>query len=44
MSFLRDISKVPYFKLGKFHLMVNEGVVLGHKISSEGIEVNKAKI
>ena len=24
--------------------MVNEGIVLGHKISERGIEVNKAKV
>ncbi|GJX51807.1 putative nucleotidyltransferase, ribonuclease H [Tanacetum coccineum] len=28
----------------KCHFMVNEGIVLGHKISGKGIEVNKAKI
>nr|GFB23285.1 reverse transcriptase domain-containing protein [Tanacetum cinerariifolium] len=28
----------------KSHLMVKEGIVLGHKISKKGIEVNKAKI
>ncbi|KAL4282496.1 hypothetical protein GQ457_16G018920 [Hibiscus cannabinus] len=28
----------------KFHFMVNEGIVLGHKISSKGMEVDKAKI
>ena len=28
----------------KCHFMVNEGIVLGHKISERGIEVNKAKI
>ena len=28
----------------KCHFMVNEGVVLGHKISERGIEVDKAKI
>nr|GEZ06115.1 DNA-directed DNA polymerase [Tanacetum cinerariifolium] len=26
------------------HFMVNEGIVLGHKISKKGIEVNKAKV
>ena len=29
---------------GKCHLMVNEGIVVGHKISERGIEVDKAKI
>ena len=28
----------------KCHLMVQEGIVLGHKISARGIEVDKAKI
>ena len=28
----------------KCHFMVNEGIVLGHKISKKGIEVDKAKV
>ncbi|XP_061357214.1 uncharacterized protein LOC133301576 [Gastrolobium bilobum] len=28
----------------KFHFMVREGIVLGHKISSKGLEVDKAKV
>nr|GFC60192.1 reverse transcriptase domain-containing protein [Tanacetum cinerariifolium] len=28
----------------KSHFMVKEGIVLGHKISKRGIEVNKAKV
>ena len=28
----------------KYHFMVQEGIVLGHKISKDGIEVDKAKI
>ena len=28
----------------KCHFMVNEGIVLGHKVSQEGLEVNKAKV
>ena len=28
----------------KFHFMVKDGIVLGHKISEKGIEVDKAKI
>ena len=28
----------------KCHFMVEEGIVLGHKISKNGIEVDKAKI
>nr|GEV29408.1 hypothetical protein [Tanacetum cinerariifolium] len=31
-------------KLGKSHFMVKEGIVLGHKISKQGIEVDKAKV
>ena len=27
----------------KCHFMVNEGIVLGHKVSKDGIEVNRAK-
>ncbi|RDY02886.1 Retrovirus-related Pol polyprotein from transposon 17.6, partial [Mucuna pruriens] len=29
---------------GKCHFMVIEGIVLGHLVSSRGIEVNKAKV
>ncbi|KAL4354030.1 hypothetical protein GQ457_06G010660 [Hibiscus cannabinus] len=29
---------------GKCHFMVDQGILLGHKISSEGIEVDKAKV
>ena len=28
----------------KYHFMVKEGIVLGHQISTRGIEVDKAKI
>ena len=28
----------------KRHFMINEGIVLGHKISERGIEVDKAKV
>ena len=28
----------------KCHFMVNEGIVLGHKVSERGIEVDKAKV
>ncbi|KAL4387237.1 hypothetical protein GQ457_09G021600 [Hibiscus cannabinus] len=34
----------PSIKLGKCHFMVDEGIVLGHKISSKGMEVDRAKI
>ncbi|PIM99706.1 DNA-directed DNA polymerase [Handroanthus impetiginosus] len=32
------------FNWEKCHFMVQEGIVLGHKISNRGIEVNKAKL
>jgi hypothetical protein len=32
------------FNWEKFHFMVNEGIVLGHKISERGIEVDRAKV
>ncbi|GAA0185536.1 hypothetical protein LIER_32824 [Lithospermum erythrorhizon] len=28
----------------KYHFLVQEGILLGHKISSRGIEVDKAKV
>ena len=28
----------------KCHFMVNEGIVLGHKVSQDGLEVDKAKV
>ena len=28
----------------KCHFLVNEGIVLGHKVSERGIEVDKAKV
>ena len=28
----------------KYHFIVEEGIVLGHKISVQGIEVDKAKV
>ncbi|GKC86598.1 reverse transcriptase domain-containing protein [Tanacetum coccineum] len=31
-------------KLGEVHFMVKEGIVLGHKISKSGIEVDRAKV
>jgi hypothetical protein len=31
-------------KLGKFHFMVKQGIVLRHVISERGIEVDKAKV
>nr|GEU94470.1 DNA-directed DNA polymerase [Tanacetum cinerariifolium] len=35
------ISDIPW---EKSHFMVKEGIVIGHKISKEGIEVDKAKV
>src|SRR3954463_7651617 len=37
-----ETNLVPNYK--KCHFMANEGIVLGHKISERGIEVDKAKI
>ena len=34
----------PVLNWEKCHFMVNEGIVLGHKISERGIEVDKAKV
>ena len=31
-------------KLGKYHFMVIESIVLGHKIFAVGLEVDKAKV
>nr|GEZ49186.1 reverse transcriptase domain-containing protein [Tanacetum cinerariifolium] len=33
-----------FLNLEKSHFMVKEGIVLGHKISKQGIEVDKAKV
>jgi hypothetical protein len=30
--------------LGKCHFMVREGIALGHLVSEQGIEVDRAKI
>nr|GFB36021.1 hypothetical protein [Tanacetum cinerariifolium] len=38
------ISDSPWVSPEKSHFMVKEGIVLGHKISKNGIEVDKAKI
>ncbi|KAJ8763777.1 hypothetical protein K2173_003559 [Erythroxylum novogranatense] len=40
----RCIEKNLILNFEKCHFMVSEGIVLGHLISSKGIEVNKAKI
>ena len=34
----------PVLNWEKCHFMVNEGIVLGHKISERGIEFDKAKV
>ena len=40
----RCIEKNLVLNWDKFHFMVNQGIVLGHIISSRGIEVDKEKI
>nr|GEV75866.1 reverse transcriptase domain-containing protein [Tanacetum cinerariifolium] len=40
---LKDEEKTAFIK-EKIHFMVKEGIVLGHKISKNGIEVDKAKV
>ena len=40
----RCIEKNLVLNLEKCHFMVNQGIVLGHIISTMGIEVDKAKI
>ena len=40
----RCIEKNLVLNWDKCHFMVNQGIVLGHIISSRGIEVDKAKI
>src|SRR3954452_6583165 len=37
-EFCRDVKKKLVLNWEKCHLMVNEGIVLGHKISERGIE------
>lgn len=32
------------FELGKVHFMVQEGIVLGHKVSHQGIKVDRVKM
>ena len=32
------------YELGEMHFMVTEGIVLGHKISAIGLEVDQAKV
>ncbi|RHN45064.1 putative nucleotidyltransferase, Ribonuclease H [Medicago truncatula] len=42
LKWCKETNLVPNWE--KCHLMVTEGIVLGHKISSRGIEVDKGKI
>ncbi|GJS54266.1 reverse transcriptase domain-containing protein [Tanacetum coccineum] len=37
-------TPILVLKLGKCHFMVKKGIVLGHKISKSGIEVDKSKV
>ena len=38
------LGQEPSFELGKCHFMVTEGIVLGHRISAVGLEVDQAKV
>ncbi|GKC04315.1 reverse transcriptase domain-containing protein [Tanacetum coccineum] len=38
----KDHFPLPF--MGKCHFMVKEGIMIGHKVSSTGLEVDKAKI
>ena len=40
----RDVETNLVFNWEKCHFMVKEGIVLGHRISSNGIEVDRAKV
>jgi len=40
-NFLANLEKVLQEKC---HFMIQEGIVLGHKISKRGIEIDKAKL
>ena len=44
IEFCRVAKTLVSFNWEKCHFMVNEGIVLGHKISKRGIEVDKAKV
>ena len=44
IRFCRDVKNKFGAQLGKVPFKVNKGIVLGHKISERGIEVDKAKI
>lgn len=40
----RFIDTNPVLNWRKYHLMVNQGIMLGHVISERGIKVDKSKI
>jgi hypothetical protein len=45
IKFCIDVRKLTFvLNWEKCHFMVNEGIVLGHKISERGIEVDRAKV
>jgi hypothetical protein len=44
IKFCRDVRKLILFLIGRNATVVNEGIVLGHKISERGIEVDRAKV
>ena len=41
--FFKDAHKLM-LNFEKYHFMVEQGIVLGHVVSSRGIEVDKAKV
>jgi hypothetical protein len=44
-QYFRDVSRPTLFLLGKSAIfMVREGIVLGHKVSKHGIEMDRAKV
>ena len=38
------VTPLSGVNLGKCHFMVKEGIILGHRISQKGIEVDRAKV
>ena len=44
MIFQWLVTPLSGVKLGKCHFMVKEGIILGHRISEKGIEVDRAKV
>ena len=43
-AFKRYIETNPMLNFEKCYFVAKQGIVLGHVVSSKGIEVNKAKI